>query len=62
MRLIEYPFGPFTRRVWELRSAMTVYDAWYVALAEELGTELITANGRLVRADGARCRVRQPKV
>jgi len=35
-RTIEYPFEPFVRRAWELRDNQTVYDAWYVALAEWL--------------------------
>jgi len=46
-RTIPYPFEPFSRRVWELRSNLTVYDAWYVALAEWLGTDLLTADAAL---------------
>jgi predicted nucleic acid-binding protein len=57
-RTIPYPFEPFAGRVWELRENLTVYDAWYVALAEWLGTELITADGRLASAVGPRCPVR----
>jgi predicted nucleic acid-binding protein len=52
---LQFPFEPFSRRIWELRSTLTVYDAWYVALAEWLGTELVTADQRLANADGARC-------
>ncbi len=37
---------------------MTVYDAWYVALAERLETELVTADKRLAHARGPRCPVR----
>lgn len=58
MRITNYPFEPFARRIWELRDAMTVYDAWYVALAECLGTELVTADRRLAAAPGPRCQVR----
>jgi hypothetical protein len=32
-RTIQYPFEPFSDRVWELRGNLTVYDAWHVALA-----------------------------
>ena len=32
-----FPFAPFGDRVWALRSNLTSYDAWYVALAEALG-------------------------
>ncbi|MGH2737154.1 MAG: type II toxin-antitoxin system VapC family toxin [Actinomycetota bacterium] len=56
-RTIQYPFEPFARRAWELRDNLTVYDAWYVALAEWLGTDLVTTDERLVRAAGPRCPV-----
>ena len=54
-RTIQFPFEPFSRRVWELRSNLTVYDAWYVALAEWLDTEFVTADERLANAVGPRC-------
>lgn len=57
-RTILYPFEPFIGRVWELRENVTVYDAWYVALAEWLGTDLVTADERLASAAGPRCVVR----
>ena len=60
LRSIQYPIEPFVERVWELRDNLTVYDAWYVALAEWLGTDLVTADDRLVNATGPRCRVRRP--
>lgn len=44
-------------RCWELRSTLTVYDAAYVALAEELSATLLTADTRLSRAPGLRCQV-----
>jgi predicted nucleic acid-binding protein len=58
-RTMQYPFEPFARRVWELRDNLTVNDAWYVALAEWLGTDLVTADDRLIAAAGPRCEVRQ---
>jgi predicted nucleic acid-binding protein len=42
-------------RAWELRPNLTVYDAAYVALAEELDVPLFTADQRLIRATGPRC-------
>lgn len=57
-RTIQYPFEPFAKRAWELKDNLTVYDAWYVALAEWLETDLITADDRLVGAIGPRCPVR----
>lgn len=42
-------------RIWELRSNVTPYDAWYVALAESLDAPLVTLDRRLARASGPRC-------
>jgi len=42
-------------RVWELRENLTAYDATYVALAEVLACELVTADSRLARAPGPMC-------
>lgn len=53
----EHPFSPFMARAWELRDNLSVYDAWYVALAEQLDTELLTTDRRLARASGPRCPV-----
>lgn len=55
-----YPYEPFAERIWSLRSTITAYDAWYVALAESLGAELVTLDGRLARAPGPRCPMRTP--
>ncbi|MGQ0744786.1 MAG: type II toxin-antitoxin system VapC family toxin [Acidimicrobiales bacterium] len=45
----------FLGRIWELRHNVTAYDATYVALAEALGCELITADVRLATAPGPSC-------
>lgn len=42
-------------RVWELRDNLTAYDATYVAVAEALDADLVTADQRLTRAPGIRC-------
>lgn len=39
-------------RAWQLRHVLSAYDAVYVALAEDLGCELVTLDGRLTRAPG----------
>ncbi|MFI5052860.1 MAG: type II toxin-antitoxin system VapC family toxin [Acidimicrobiia bacterium] len=39
-------------RALELRHNLSVYDACYVAVAEQLGCGLLTADGRLARAPG----------
>jgi predicted nucleic acid-binding protein len=46
------------RRAYELRANVTAYDAMYVALAEALGCELLTADQRLAGATGPRCSIR----
>lgn len=46
------------RRAYELRANVTAYDATYVALAEALACELLTADRRLAAATGLRCSVR----
>ncbi len=61
IRSIRYAFEPFSERVWELRENLSVYDAWYVALAEWLVTDLATTDQRLMRAPGPRCPVRKPE-
>jgi len=44
-------------RIWELRDNVTAYDATYVALAEALGCELVTADARLAQASGPTCAI-----
>jgi predicted nucleic acid-binding protein len=56
-----YPFAPFAERVWALRSNLTCYDAWYVALAEMLACPLVTLDERLSRAPGPRCLFATPR-
>jgi len=53
--LIRYATTPLVERMWELRKSVTAYDAVYVALAENLGCALVTADARLAAAHGPRC-------
>ena len=55
--LIRYAAGPLLERIWELRQTISAYDAMYVALAEQLGCALVTADARLSGAPGLRCAV-----
>jgi len=55
--LTRYPVFSMLDRVWELRDNLSAYDASYVALAELLGCNLLTADARLSRAPGIRCPV-----
>ena len=44
-------------RVWELRHNLSAYDAAYIALAELLGTTLLTRDRRLASAPGHEARI-----
>ncbi len=46
------PAEAVAARAWQLRSALRISDAFYVAVAEALDAELITADARLARAPG----------
>ena len=41
-------------RAWELRTNLSACDAFYVALAEQLGATLLTADTRAARTPGLR--------
>ncbi|MGA2015234.1 MAG: type II toxin-antitoxin system VapC family toxin [Solirubrobacteraceae bacterium] len=58
MALDRYPTLRLMRRAYELRANVSPYDAAYVALAEGLGCELLTADRRLGNASGPRCPIR----
>lgn len=45
------------RRIWELRSNITPYDAAYIALAEVLGIPLLTCDEKLAAAPGHRAEI-----
>jgi predicted nucleic acid-binding protein len=61
LRIELFPFEPLAARVWELRGNVTAYDAWYVALAEQLEAPLVTLDRKLSRAAGPRCAFRVPR-
>ncbi len=60
LRVDLFPYFPFADRVWQLRSNLTAYDAWYVALAERLDGSVATLDERLSRAPGPKCRFLLP--
>lgn len=60
LRVELFPYEPLADRVWELRSSLTTYGAWYVALAESLDCRLVTLDMRLARAPGPRCEFETP--
>lgn len=55
LRLQRVPHRALLGRCWELRENVTVYDAAYIALAENLRAPLLTGDRRLTTAPGARC-------
>lgn len=44
-------------RLWQLRDALSAYDAAYVALAEALDAPLLSCDGKLARAHGHRAEI-----
>lgn len=52
-----WPYRILSRRAWELRASLTVFDASFVAVAELVGGPLITLDARLSRAHGPLCPV-----
>jgi predicted nucleic acid-binding protein len=50
-----FPVVGLLARVWALRDNLSAYDATYVALAEAIGCELLTADSRLAGATGPTC-------
>ena len=55
------PFLPFSTRIWELRQSISSYDAWYIAIAEQLDLPFATLDRRLARADGPKCKYLLPQ-
>ncbi|MGH9116191.1 MAG: type II toxin-antitoxin system VapC family toxin [Acidimicrobiales bacterium] len=55
-----WPHELLAPRVWDLRRNLSSYDASYVALAELLGTALVTLDRRIRRVPRVRCEVRTP--
>lgn len=58
-----WPAEPLLPRIWELRDNLSAYDAVYIALAETISANLLSADERLGRAAsdaGARCRIITP--
>lgn len=55
LRVELFAYPAFATRVWELRDNVTAYDAWYVAIAEQLTVSLATLDRRLAAATGPTC-------
>lgn len=52
IRIERHPHADLVMRAWQLRTALTAYDAMYVALAEALDAPLVTCDARLARVHG----------
>lgn len=57
LRIIRHPMLPHLHRVLELRANLTAYDAFYVALSEELGIPLLTRDAKFGRTVGHRAEI-----
>lgn len=54
LRIRRFPVTEFLDRLWDLRAALSPYDAAYVALAEALDLRLLTTDARIARSHGHR--------
>ncbi len=52
-----WPTAGLVPRIMQLHANATAYDAAYIALAEELGCSLVSADTKLAGIPGIRCRV-----
>ena len=52
LRITRYPHLVLLPRIWQLRHNFSAYDAAYIALAEKLGSILVTRDARLASASG----------
>jgi predicted nucleic acid-binding protein len=64
-QLLELPldlwgYATVAAAAWELRQALTIYDAAFVALAQVLQVPLLTLDRRLARAHSLPCQVLAP--
>jgi predicted nucleic acid-binding protein len=57
MRLQKVPHRHLVGRAWQLRDNVSFYDGLYVALAEAVGSPLVTRDARLARTSGLRTEV-----
>lgn len=57
LRMDRIPHRELIRRCWELRQNVTIYDASYIAVAELFGATLVTADVRLAKVPGAKCKI-----
>jgi predicted nucleic acid-binding protein len=55
LAIMRYPSYPLLGRIWELRTNLSAYDATYVALAETLSCQLLTADLRIASVRGLQC-------
>jgi predicted nucleic acid-binding protein len=56
----QWPYELLAARAWQLRHNLSIYDASYVALAELVGSPLVTLDKRIGGAPGVRCAVSTP--
>jgi predicted nucleic acid-binding protein len=61
LQIEHWPHDLLSRRAWELRRNLSVYDASYIAVAEMITAPLVTLDIRLAKAPGTRCEITTPR-
>jgi predicted nucleic acid-binding protein len=56
-RIVRHRHDRFSRRIWDLRHALSIYDASYAAVAEALRAPLVTCDARLASAGAIQAEV-----
>ena len=57
MAIARSPHRPLVERAWELKPAISAYDAFFVALAEQLDVPLITCDAKLAGSNGHKAKI-----
>jgi predicted nucleic acid-binding protein len=50
LRVVRHPIEPLSRVIWSMRDSLTAYDAAYLAVAQNIDAQILTADRALAAA------------